>query len=121
MDASSRSIGLENPALVPDEQITASSTAASSLCSDPCTATAVRITSSYGWRQGGSGHHANYIQIDLGAVFLINAVGTRGTADNWVKNYKIKFSIDGEQWYRYTENGSTKVNRTTVADCCIND
>eukprot|EP00118_Oscarella_pearsei_P005447 m.25086 g.25086 ORF g.25086 m.25086 type:complete len:509 (+) comp28733_c0_seq3:70-1596(+) len=52
-----------------------------------------------------------YLQIDIGYTTKVTAVGTQGRSaccDQWVKSYRIYYSIDGFAWKPYTANGIIK-------------
>ena len=53
-----------------------------------------------------------YLQIDLGKKRVISKIATQGrpSMDQWVKSYKLIFSIDGAKWNEYRNNGVVKVN-----------
>ncbi|CAH1796402.1 unnamed protein product [Owenia fusiformis] len=47
-----------------------------------------------------------FIQVDIGVVMLIKAVGTKGRqdADEWTKTYVLTFSTDRSQWFTLVRN-----------------
>lgn len=54
----------------------------------------------------------DYLQIDLGRLYMVCGVRTQGTAYShleWVTTFKLRFSLDGLQWVTYKENGKDKV------------
>ncbi|XP_070535505.1 contactin-associated protein-like 2 isoform X2 [Ptychodera flava] len=67
--------------------------------------------------EGGGGWTAatqntdQYLSIDLGAQTEITAVATQGRSGSseWVTQYSLEYSSDGELWNDYTERGSRKV------------
>ncbi|XP_048577077.1 lactadherin [Nematostella vectensis] len=52
-----------------------------------------------------------FLQIDLGRLVVVTRVATQGRRDypQWVKTYKIKYSIDFTTWQAFQENGGEKV------------
>ncbi|XP_031575396.1 uncharacterized protein LOC116308982 [Actinia tenebrosa] len=55
---------------------------------------------------------APYLQVDLWNTHKIRHISTQGfssTSDNWVQEYTIGFSTDGDEWFTYKENGVKKV------------
>ena len=54
---------------------------------------------------------APYLEVDLGSLYIICAVATRGNsqADQWVKTYQIQFSEDKTTWTPYKEKGQNVV------------
>ena len=69
----------------------------------------------WGWE---SWFNNSYLQVDLGALFLIDSISTWGYVgwrryDTWVKSYNLTFSIDGEIFTPYIHNplqGNINVN-----------
>ncbi|KAK3727870.1 hypothetical protein QZH41_010595 [Actinostola sp. cb2023] len=61
-----------------------------------------------GWCTDKKNKH-QYLQIDLGHVRAVSGVATQGyLGDNYVKNYKMNYSLDGQEWKGYTQNGASK-------------
>ena len=53
-----------------------------------------------------------YLQIEFPARYNICAVATQGSSlhgSDWVTKYRIQFSMDGQTFTNYTENGTVKV------------
>ena len=53
-----------------------------------------------------------YLQVEFPARYNICAVATQGSSlysTDWVKKYRIQYSMDGENFTQYTENGTVKV------------
>ncbi|XP_066926853.1 neuropilin-1a-like [Clytia hemisphaerica] len=52
-----------------------------------------------------------YIQIDLAYESRITALSTKGrqSKEMWVEQYQVEYSLDGDEWYMYTENGFPKM------------
>jgi len=57
-----------------------------------------------------------YLSVDLGHVRAISGVATQGAIlKSFVKNYKMNYSLDGQEWKMFVQNGAAKVTiRTTV-------
>jgi len=77
-----------------------------------------RLRSFIGWipNEGKDNIPGLYLQVDLGAVFLVCAVATQGGNDHrgiqrWTTKYKISTSIDDSKWTLYPNNKSSKVRR----------
>lgn len=100
------SVGLEDPELIPDTSITASSTSPES------SPIKIRLdqNETNGWK-AETENNTEYIQIDIGMVYNIHAVRPEGTpsSNQWVTEYKLQFSLDGSEWRWYTEKGAEKV------------
>ena len=99
-------LGLENER-ISDGNITASSV---QNANTPATNGRLNYTSGSSWCAGTSDTNP-YLQIDLQALHIICAVSTQGNsqADQWVKTYKLQFSINGTTWTDYKEAGQIKV------------
>ena len=99
-------LGLENER-ISDGNITASSV---QNASTPATNGRLNYTSGSSWCAGTSDTNP-YLQIDLQTLHIICAVSTQGNsqADQWVKTYKLQFSINGTTWTDYKEAGQVKV------------
>lgn len=55
-----------------------------------------------------------FLQVEFPARYNVCAVATQGSplyTTDWVKKYRIQFSMDGENFTLYTENGTVKVWR----------
>ena len=99
-------LGLENER-ISDGNITASS---AKNASTPAKNGRLNYTLGSSWCAGTSDTNP-YLQIDLQTLHIICAVSTQGNsqADQWVKTYKLQFSIDGTTWTDYKEVGQVKV------------
>ncbi|XP_067027507.1 receptor-type tyrosine-protein phosphatase T-like isoform X2 [Acropora muricata] len=58
-----------------------------------------------------SNNNNEYLQIDLGSVYVVCAVATQGnpSANDWTETYKIETSLDNVKWQWYQENNITKI------------
>ena len=99
-------LGLENER-ISDGNITASSV---QNASTPATNGRLNYTSGSSWCARTNDTNP-YLQIDLQTLHIICAVSTQGNsqADQWVKTYKLQFSINGTTWTDYKEVGQVKV------------
>ena len=53
-----------------------------------------------------------YLQVEFPSRYDICAVATQGSplhSTDWVKRYRLEFSLDGKNFTLYTENGTVKV------------
>lgn len=53
-----------------------------------------------------------FLQVEFPARYNVCAVATQGSPlhkTDWVKKYRIQYSLDGENFTLYTENGPVKV------------
>ena len=92
---------------ISDGNITASSV---QNASTPATNGRLNYTSGSSWCARTNDTNP-YLQIDLQTLHIICAVSTQGNsqADQWVKTYKLQFSINGTTWTDYKEAGQIKV------------
>ena len=99
---SCEALGVEDPNIVPDAQITASSNYLSYYPRKG------RLNS--GWCQQSSKITDNYIQVDIGAGRTVCGVATQGKAKgSFIKSYRLSFSTDGTSWTAYKEQNVEKV------------
>lgn len=57
---------------------------------------------------------ASFLEITFGRkLSMITAVATQGSGklQNWVKTYMLSFSMWGDEWMVYTEDGKAKVRK----------
>ena len=62
----------------------------------------------------GSADQEYFLQVEFPARYNICAVATQGSPlhkTDWVKKYRIQYSMDGENFTLYTEDGTVKVWR----------
>ena len=106
---SCQALGVEDPNIVPDAQITASSNYLSYYPRKG------RLNGDSGWCQQSSKITDNYIQVDMGAGRTVCGVATQGKANgSFIKSYRLSFSTDGTSWTAYKEQNVEKVQRVTV-------
>ena len=101
---SCEALGVEDPNIVPDAQITASSNYLSYYPRKG------RLNGDSGWCQQSSKITDNYIQVDMGAGRTVCGVATQGKANgSFIKSYRLSFSTDGTSWTAYKEQNVEKV------------
>ena len=106
---SCEALGVEDPNIVPDAQITASSNYLSYYPHKG------RLNGDSGWCQQSSKITDNYIQVDMGAGRTVCGVATQGKANgSFLKSYRVSFSTDGTCWTAYKEQNVEKVQHVTV-------
>ena len=55
---------------------------------------------------------ADYLQVDMGAVYSVCAVATQGPRNEiYTTSYKLQLSTDGVTWNFYKENNVEKVSK----------
>eukprot|EP01084_Bolivina_argentea_P108360 193658_1 len=85
-----------------------------------------KMDSSTGWcsTNNGNNREDENIQVDLGAVYSISRVGTKGFGDGFTRTYKLMTSLDGVEWSEVGINnpltGNTNLN-TEVINAFDND
>ena len=62
---------------------------------------------------------SDWLQVDLGRVFQLCAVATQGDrtydqSDEWVTDFKLSYSSDGNTWTNYTDGNGIEVVRLMV-------
>ena len=76
------------------------------------------------WEAKEKSTGTDYLQVDLGGVFFICALATKGNAcdaQEWTETYKIYLSSDGKSWNPYTnDSGVVKVCTHTANNCNMN-
>ena len=69
-----------------------------------------RLNGESGWCAGSKEITDDYLQVDMGAEYLLCAVATQGrSTGSWVTSYKLSLSTDGVTWTTYQEEGVDKV------------
>ena len=103
-------VGVEDPHIIPNAQITASSYYLSYY---PHMG---RLNGVNGWCQKTTAITDDYIQVDMGALHTVCAIATQGKKNgSFVKSYKLSFSNDESSWSVYQEQNIDKVwNNSTL-------
>ena len=99
------SVGVSDRNVIYDPRFSASSSLSGSPPSNG------RLNGASAWIPSSNNNNSDYLQIDLGSVYLVCAVATQGNkiADDWTETYKIKTSLDNVNWQWYQESDMTKV------------
>lgn len=99
-----RVLKVEDPNIIPDPQITASSYYLSYY---PHIG---RLNGEKGWCQKTSRITDDYLQVDMGVGRTVCGVATQGKANgSYIKSYRLSFSTDGASWTVYKEQNVEKV------------
>ena len=103
---------MEDPDIIPDAQITASSNY------DSFYPHKGRLNGDSAWCQRPSKIPDSYIQVDMGARRAVCGVATQGTAQgkvqgSFIESYTLSFSTDGTSWTTYKEENVEKVLNMT--------
>ena len=72
----------------------------------------------------GEADKGYYLQVEFPARYSICAVATQGSPlydTDWVTKYRLQFSMDGQNFTFYTENGTVKVRHALPSrrDCSL--
>ena len=99
---------MEDPDIIPDAQITASSNY------DSFYPHKGRLNGDSAWCKQPSKIPDSYIQVDMGARRAVCGVATQGTAQgkaqgSFIESYTLSFSTDGTSWTTYKEGNVAKV------------
>ena len=108
-DCFNNPLGVANPVIIPDVQMTASSE-----YGDDYQAAYGRLNGDRGdgWCAKESSRNDDWLQVDLRKSFEVCAIATQGdrSGDEWVKAFKLSYSPDGTNWKTYVdENGADLV------------
>ena len=103
-------VGVSNSSIIYNQRFSASSSRSSNPTSNG------RLNGSSAWIPSSNNNSNDYLQIDLGSVYIVCAVATQGnpSADDWAETYKIKTSLDNVNWQWYQENNTFKVHMVRV-------
>ncbi|XP_067027504.1 receptor-type tyrosine-protein phosphatase S-like isoform X3 [Acropora muricata] len=98
------SVGVSDSSLIYDQRFSASSSLSSSRASNG------RLNGDSAWIPSSNNNNNDYLQIDLGSVYVVCAVATQGnpSANDWTETYKIETSLDNVNWQWYQENNTVK-------------
>ncbi|XP_031554823.1 coagulation factor V-like [Actinia tenebrosa] len=100
-------VGIADRSIIPDDRFTASS-----YYNARYTPKNARLNGAKGWAPKTTTDPNDYLQIDLGEVFVICAVSTQGyewTTNEWTTEYKISTSVNNVNWSIY-KSGYTNGN-----------
>ena len=99
------SVGVSNSSMIYDQRFSASSSLSSSRASNG------RLNGGSAWISSSNNNNNDYLQIDLGSVYVVCALATQGnpSAGDWTETYKIETSLDNVNWQWYQENNAVKV------------
>ena len=99
------SVGVSNSSIIYNQRFSASSSLSSSRASNG------RLNGASAWIPSSNNNNSDYLQIDLGSVYVVCAVASQGnpSANEWTGTYKIKTSLDNVNWQWYQENNTDKV------------
>ena len=98
-------VGVSSSSIIDNQRFSASSSLSCRAASNG------RLRGTSAWRPIINSNNKDYLQIDLGSVYVVCAVATQGnpSADDRTETYKIKTSLDNVNWQWYQENNTVKV------------
>ena len=99
------SVRVSDSSIIYDQRFSASSSLSSSRASYG------RLNGARAWIPSSNNNNNDYLQIDLGSVYVVCAVDTQGnpSANDWTETYKIETSLDNVNWQWYQEKNIVKV------------
>lgn len=103
-------IGVEDPTIIPDNQMTASSYYSKKYY--PYYGR-LHHTRGDGWSAKKSKNPSDWLQVDFGRTSLVCAVATQGDTDGdeWVIDFSLSFSLDETSWeYSKDPDGNKKAS-----------
>ena len=101
-------IGVQDPSIVPDNQMTASSYFSSSYYPHFGRLHDIR---GGGWAGRTSRNPSDWLQVDFGRIALVCAVATQGDTkgNEWVIDFSLSFSSDGASWMYSSDSQGNKM------------
>ena len=109
-DCYTKPVGVSDLSKIPDNSITASSQ-----YSDGYQAAYGRLNGNRGdgWCAKEAGRNDDWLQVDLGETFQVCAVATQGdrNGNEWVTDFKLFYSSDGNVWTPYKDANGVEVVR----------
>ena len=101
-------IGVQDPSIVPDNQMTASSYFSSSYYPHFGRLHDIR---GGGWAGRTSRDPSDWLQVDFGRIALVCAVATQGDTAGfeWVIDFSLSFSSDGASWMYSSDSQGNKM------------
>ena len=105
-------VGVSDPRIIPDNQMTASSEYEDRCCS-PAYGRLNDVRGD-GWCSLVSDSTTDWLQVDLGTTLQVCAIATQGSVhgDGWVTVFKLSYSLDGKNWTIYKDVNNTDMVRT---------
>ena len=110
-DCYTKPVGVSDQSKIPDDHMTASSQ-----YGDGYQAAYGRLDGNRGdgWCAKEAGRNDDWLQVDLGTEILVCAVATQGDRDGneWVTDFKLSYSSDGNVWTPYKDVAGVEVVRS---------
>ena len=101
-------IGVQDPSIIPDNQMTASSYYSSSY--NPYFGRLHDIREG-SWAGRTPSNPSDWLQVDFGRIALVCAVATQGDTfgSEWVIDFSLSFSSDGASWMHSSDSQGNKM------------
>ena len=101
-------IGVQDPSIIPDNQMTASSYYSSSYYPHFGRLHDIR---GGGWAGSVPSNPSDWLQVDFGRIALVCAVATQGDTygSEWVIDFSLSFSSDGVSWFYSRDSQGNKM------------
>ena len=112
-DCYTEPVGVSDQSKIPDDRMTASSQ-----YGDGYQAAYGRLNGDRGdgWCAKGADSNDDWLQVDLGIEILVCALATQGdiTGNEWVTDFKLSYSSDGNVWTPYKDANDVEVVRSAL-------
>jgi len=108
-------IGVQDPSIIPDNQMTASSYYSSSYYAH---FGRLHDIGGLGWAGRTSRNPSDWLQVDFGRIALVCAVATQGnpSLNEWVIDFSLSFSSDGASWMYSNDSQGNKMVFTRMGN-----
>ncbi|XP_067057395.1 uncharacterized protein [Acropora muricata] len=108
-------IGVQDPSIIPDNQMTASSYYSSSYYPHFGRLHDIR---GGGWAGSAPSNPSDWLQVDFGSIALVCAVATQGDTygSEWVIDFSLSFSSDGASWFYSRDSQGNKMVFTRMGN-----
>ena len=111
-------VGISYPSVIPDSQMTASSQYSNSY--KPFYGRLHGLRGD-GWCSEYPDWNDEWLQVDFGKTVHVCAVATQGdvNGNEWVTDFKLSYSADGNNWTHYTDGKGAEVVRliSSIISC----
>jgi len=106
-------IGVSDPKIISDSQMTASSTYKEEIGGYQPEFGRLEGNRGDGWCSRTKDSNDDWLQIYFGDMFTVCGIDTQGdiNGNEWVTAFKLSFSTDGSSWITYTYDNGTDVVR----------
>ena len=110
-------VGVADPNIIADNQMTASSTFKEWKGHLPANGR-LNEKRGYGWCALSCCENFDWLQVDLGKTYQMCGLATQGSSGSlheWVTEFKLSFSLDGDSWTIYQDvSGKEMVSFSSI-------